>query len=138
MQLQDPVSTLMSTTLYTVAPHDELNVVVELFQQHGIHHVPVVEDEALVGLVTYSDIRFFQNRLSTDADRFREAARMRAFKAQDIMTPAGELVTLKPDSTVREAIDLLLGNRFHAIPVLRGTELVGIFTTHDVLRAVVK
>ncbi len=128
----------MSKNLYTVAPNDELNLVVELFQKHGIHHVPVVEENALQGLVTYSDIRFFQNRLSSDADRFREAARMRAFKAQDIMTPASELVTLRPDSTVREAIDMLLGNRFHAIPVLDGNELVGIFTTHDVLRAVVK
>lgn len=44
-----------------------------------------------------------------------------------------ELVTFAPDTTVREAVEVMAKRRFGAIPVVERDRLVGIFTERDVL-----
>jgi predicted transcriptional regulator len=40
---------------------------------------------------------------------------------------------LDPDDTVGLAADIFLVNRFHALPVVDGVDLVGIVTSHDLI-----
>lgn len=45
----------MSRKPVTVAPLDNLETVHDIFATHGFHHIPVVEGDQLVGLVSYTD-----------------------------------------------------------------------------------
>ena len=47
------------------------------------------------------------------------------------------LVTVSPDHTVIEAARVMTGNRCGAVPVMDGTDLVGIFTERDIMSRVV-
>jgi CBS domain-containing protein len=53
-------------------------------------------------------------------------------KAKDIMTTP--VVTVEPDTTVREIAALLLAQRISAVPVVEGGRLVGLVSEGDLLR----
>ena len=52
---------------------------------------------------------------------------------EDAMTSS--VVTLAPEQTLRDAINLLRSNRIRHLPVVEATKLVGIVTDRDVKRA---
>jgi CBS domain-containing protein len=54
--LRKPVASLMSRPVISCSPKDDLEHVIELFNRHHIRHVPVVENEALIGVVSIRDI----------------------------------------------------------------------------------
>ncbi len=133
MDLLAPVSTLMSENLISVEREDTIKEVEQLFKNHRIHHIPVVEDEKLVGIVSKSDYLFFKrgfNDQSTDnrIDEFR----MKTHKVEDIMTKG--IAKLEPHERIGVAVEVFKENLFHAIPIVKEGKLVGIITTFDIIR----
>ncbi|MCG8328848.1 MAG: CBS domain-containing protein [Chitinophagales bacterium] len=136
MNVLAPVKSIMTTELITVNPEDKLTVIKELFDSHNIHHIPVVRYKKLVGLVSKTDFNYFMRGFNrNEEDRFVNEARMRAYKAEDIMTTG--LAKLNPEDRINVALEIFLVNRFHAIPVVHeDSELVGIVTTFDIIKEV--
>lgn len=133
MNVLAPIKTIMSTDLITVNPSDKLTVVKELFEEHNIHHIPVVRFKEIVGIVSKSDFMHFLRGFSrNEEDRFVNYARLRAYTAEDIMT-AG-LAKLASTERINVALEVFMTNRFHAIPVVDNGDLVGIITTFDIIR----
>jgi CBS domain-containing protein len=55
---------IMSTPVVTVDEFDRLEEVMRVLREHGIHHLPVVRQGRLVGIITPSDlIRFLVEEL---------------------------------------------------------------------------
>jgi CBS domain-containing protein len=119
-----PIRNIMSTDLITLSPEAPLYEAKNIFETNNIHHIPVVEDKKLVGLVSHSDFLKLLDRQDPVVD-------MDNMTVNDIMTE--HLGKLSTDDTLRTAVDLFTLNYFHALPVVEDGELVGIITTHDVL-----
>ena len=51
-----PVRALMTSTVYTCAPDATLSEVMTLMNERRIRHVPVVEEEVLVGILSMRDL----------------------------------------------------------------------------------
>ena len=136
MNVLAPVKTLMTTNLITVNPGDKLIELKEIFEKNKIHHIPVVSYKKIVGIVSKTDFIYFMRGFSrNEEDQFVNEARLRAYKAEDIMTKG--LAKLTPDQRINVALEIFLENRFHAIPVVeeQSGELIGIITTFDVIKA---
>ncbi len=134
MDIQAPVSSIMSTDLKFVSPADDLMTVKNIFDEHDFHHIPVVEEEQIVGIISKSDYLYFlRGYTNNDIDRFIEAAKLRAFKVKEVMK--GEVVMLSLKDTVKKALDIFEQNRFHCIPIVEEGELKGIVTPLDVIKA---
>ncbi|MCB0580036.1 MAG: CBS domain-containing protein [Phaeodactylibacter sp.] len=134
MDLKAPVSTIMTTDLKTAGPEDATTVLDDIFKQNRFHHVPIVNDEKrVVGIISKSDFLYLLRGYTVhETDRFRESAKLRGFKVKEIMH--GEVVTIREDTSIREAVALLSENRFRSLPVVNSkSELVGIVTTHDII-----
>jgi CBS domain-containing protein len=59
-----PATSLMSTPVITVDEFDRTDDVMRLLREHAIHHLPVVREGRLVGIVTPADvIRFLVEEL---------------------------------------------------------------------------
>jgi len=121
----------MKRDLVTVTPRTTLEEAARLLTAHRIHHLPVVEGEHLVGIVSDTDLR----RATLDgmfggADRGDSGAPV---TAGEIMTP--DPVTLSPADTLDDAMLVLSRERFGALPVVEGERLVGIVTKADILEA---
>ena len=139
MDLNAPISTIMSTELKTVAPDSPATEIDTLFKENRIHHIPVIDEQRkVVGIVGKSDFLYLlRGYTSHETDRFRETAKLRAFKAMEIMEE--EVETLSETAPIKEAVRLLAENRSQALPIL-GEEgsINGIVTTHDILDLVNK
>ncbi len=134
MNIMFPVSRLMSTDLVTVNPDTPLTEVRKLMDQHEIHHLPVVEFRRIVGLISKTDLLHFLHGFTQNPhEEVMEAVRLKRWTAKEIMTT--KLGKVQPNDTIRTALDIFKINRFHALPVVEGEELVGILTTHDIIRA---
>lgn len=124
----------MTTKLITVNPKDKLTAVREIFENHKIHHVPVVRYKEIVGMISKTDfLHFLRGFNRNEEDRFVNEARLRVYNTEDIMTTG--LAKLNPDDRINVALEVFLENRFHAIPVVDNGDLVGILTTFDIIKA---
>ena len=64
LPLRTPVDDVMTSPVHTVDEFDLTDEVMELFRKHRIHHLPVVREEKLLGMITPSDvIRFLAEDL---------------------------------------------------------------------------
>jgi CBS domain-containing protein len=54
--LGDTVATIMSTSVHTCAPEDEVETIMRIMTEHRVRHVPVLHDGELCGLVSIGDV----------------------------------------------------------------------------------
>ena len=134
MQNTTPISKIMTRKPSTVRPEDNLETVRTIFEQHGFHHVPVVEDGKLVGIVSYTDYLRIIRELYGNAQEQRSNDRLlHTLFVKQVMTE--HPVCLAPVDTIEDALKIFKTNHFHAIPVVEGDRrLVGILSTHDLIK----
>lgn len=105
----------------------------EVLAEQSFHHIPVLKNGALVGIVSTLDVA----RLSLGAwvaDAKTETAWMDAqFTMEDAMT--WEPKCVQDSDTLKLAADALATGEFHGLPVLDDDgALVGMLTSTDLLR----
>ena len=124
-----------------VMTHDPLCVEVDtppsvarrLLANHPFHHLPVVRDGRIVGILSLADL--LPHALAAYvADAATVDAHLDAVTRLDrLMTHEPE--TVGPDDSLLRAATLLADGRFHAVPVVDGQGAVlGILTTTDIVR----
>ncbi len=136
MNLNEPISSIMSTELKLAQPDDNAKLLDDYFRENRFHHIPVVDGRRLVGIVSKSDFLYLLRGFTgNEEDRFIEAARLRAYKVKEIMTD--QVTTISQNEPIHEAARILAENRFRCLPILdESKEIVGIVTTHDIVKLV--
>lgn len=113
----------MTTDLLTVRPDDPAATVQELFRSGNIHHVPVVDNDKLVGIVSSSDMLRTCLRELTASSTLDITVR-------DIMME--NPVVLESSASLRDAAKKLSEGGYHSLPVVDPDQtLVGIVTSVD-------
>jgi len=127
----------MTRDIVTVSPQTTVLEAGQLMVERTIRRLPVVEDGALVGIVTYGDVRGARAASSGGMDMWELSYKLSQMTVGDIMTP--NPVTISPDDTIGAAAQLLLKYMIGGLPVLDhdGT-LAGIITESDIFRLVVR
>jgi CBS domain-containing protein len=93
---------------------------------HRIHHVPVEDNEhRLVGLVSHRPLLRF---LASDEGR-RETGPTPVSRVM-----VTDLVTVGPETSTLDAIDVMRKHRISCLPVVKDERLIGIVTEHDFMR----
>uniref|UniRef100_A0A0E0KIS0 CBS domain-containing protein n=1 Tax=Oryza punctata TaxID=4537 RepID=A0A0E0KIS0_ORYPU len=70
-------------------------------------------------------------------DAVKSGRSSKSTKVGDIMTEENKLITVKPDTRVLQAMQLMTEKRIRHIPVIDGTGMVGMVSIGDIVRAVV-
>lgn len=115
----------MTTDPATVGVHDPVSIAKKLFEAGDIHHLPVVDDGVLVGIISSSDLLKIY---LVDGN----PAVLASATVGQLMEP--DPVILESGASLRDGVIALSNGGYHALPVVdsRGT-LVGIVTTGDLL-----
>jgi acetoin utilization protein AcuB len=122
----------MTREVVTVAPETTAAEALALCRGNRIRHLPVLEGRRLVGVISDRDLRAATPALGDPAraealDRIRVADEM-----------ARDVVTARPEDPIEEAAMAMYERKIGCLPVVDGEELVGIVTSSDVLRALVR
>ncbi len=130
-----PVSQIMTVNPVTVSPQDTMEKVQELFKSHNFHHLPVVEEGRVVGIVSQSDLfkllHFFSLFRQHPSEEYNRSL-LRSMLVRDVMSR--KVVTLQPTDSLSVAAGIFRENLFHALPIVdEDKRLVGILTTYDLL-----
>lgn len=125
---ESPIKEIMTSEVYTVSPGDRLIKANDIFEEKGFHHLLVVENHELVGILSKTDLL---NYFWKQAGNNREV-RNSEILIRDLMTP--NPITIDSDDTIGLAADIFLSNKLHSLPVLDGDELVGVVTSYDLLK----
>jgi acetoin utilization protein AcuB len=125
----------MTRDVVTATPALSLLEALVLMQERRIRHLPVVEADRLVGIVTDRDLRTVVPAPGSipeaESRRLLEERRLTEVMVRDV-------VTVLPDTPVEEAAKLMHRHRIGSLPVVSGERLVGILTASDLLRAFVE
>ena len=125
------VSEIMSKTLITVSPNQSLYEAEKLFNRHNIRHIPVVENERLVGMISHTDLLRISYADLDESDELVVPVIYEMYSIPDIMTRVPVFVDV--NSTIKETAEILARQSFHSLPVVDKGILVGIVTTTDLI-----
>jgi acetoin utilization protein AcuB len=131
------VTRWMSKTVYSTHPGNRLIDAAEIMQDHRIRHVPVIDGDRLVGIVSDRDLR---NALP----RKRETrGTVDEFTQSSLARPVSEVMSRLPltipvDFGIHEAAEIMCREKIGALPVMDGETMVGILSAEDLLWALVE
>jgi len=133
MKQNVPVSTIMTKNVIKLNLSDDLTKAESLFKKHHIRHIPVVNGNVIVGMLSYTDLLRISFADAIDEDEeVVDVTVYNMFSVEQVM--ARNLVKVNPDDTIKKVAEILASKEFHALPVVEGDLLVGIVTTTDLIK----
>ncbi len=120
---------VMTKNVVCVSPEQHLLDVKHIYEKDKFHHhIPVTQNEKLVGMVSLID--FMYNIAGAGMNDNNEI--YQKLKVKDIMTQ--KPFYLKTDATIEEVANVLVEGNYHAIPVIENDKIVGIVSTADLIK----
>lgn len=133
MKKNESVKKVMTANPETVHLGMKLSLVREIMENAPFHHLPVVDGDKLVGMLSSTDVLALGIMAGQNVDtRQLDAMLDHTLTIEDVMTK--KLVTLSGGQTVRDAAEILAERSFHSLPVVENGKLVGIVTSSDLIR----
>ncbi|SMO60293.1 CBS and ACT domain-containing protein [Melghirimyces algeriensis] len=121
------VEEIMHSKIYSVTPCTSIQEALKQMKKHHVRHLPVIDGDQLVGLVTDRDLR----SASPSTLAPKELQELLKRPVSEIMVAPA--ITVHPLDFLEDAARLLYENRIGCLPVLKGDRLVGILTETDIL-----
>lgn len=113
-----PVSRYMTPNPRAVAPRDRLSVARALMHELQIRHLPVIDHDRLVGILSDRDL----NQIHAPEDNVADA-----------MSP--DVTTVAAKTPIDEVVALMEAKHFGSVVVMGDVGVAGIFTLTDAMRA---
>jgi len=131
MKKNEPISSIMTQEVITLSLKDSLYSAEKRMKTNHIRHMPVVDEDKLIGLISLSDLQriSFIDAYSKEGTEDTPVYNMLSIKDMMIKNP----LTASPKTTILEVSKLLASKEFHSLPVVDDGKLVGIITTTDLL-----
>jgi len=118
------VADIMTRRVIFLREEDNLSRIVEGMEHFGLRHLPVLDDDKLVGMVTHRDML----RILSAARRREESTFVASIMTRDP-------IAVGPNTTIADAARILLKARFGCLPVVdENRNVIGIVTEHDFLK----
>lgn len=133
------VEDIMTKDIVTVNHNSNLLVVAEIFDNNSFHHLLVLKEGELVGMISEGDILIMKDwgtRLNLDSSKKINHSILRSHLAEELMNSS--LITVKHDDSVKQLIELMRSNKYHAYPVFKSGKLVGMVTSFDIIHKAIQ
>jgi len=119
-----PVKKYMSPTPQTIGREAPLATAKEIMVGLAIRHLPVIQGEKVVGVLSDRDIQVLEFLAKDHAE---------ALRVDDAMTR--DVYVAAPETSLQEVVAAMAAGKFGSTVVVEAGKVRGIFTTIDALRA---
>jgi CBS domain-containing protein len=131
------VRDIMTSPVVVIAPDTTAPAAVALMRQHNIRHLPVVEHDRLVGIISQGDLREASISEAINADIYELSFMLHRLTVDKLMTR--RVWTVTPEALVVHAAELMTQNKIAGLPVVdSGGAVIGIVTESDLLKTLVR
>ena len=130
MKHREAVSHIMSKDVKTVHRKQNLAEVQALMEEFKIRHIPVVDGEKVVGMLSRSDIMHARYGAIQGGEELQTTL-LEQMPVEKAMT--ADPKTISAGQSVRDAGVMLHEGHFSALPVIEDGKLAGIVTTKDLI-----
>ncbi len=129
----------MTTDVVTVRPETPIMEAQDIMKKHGVRRLPVVDKQGrLVGIVTKSDILEASPSDATTLSIWELNYLLARTTVEQIMVKAEDLITVSPNDPIERAALLMRQHKVGGLPVVEGSQLVGIITESDIFEVLLK
>jgi len=136
MRPEEPVAKIMTETVVVIDADRPVSEALECFQQYPIHHLPVVRNGKLVGMLSSADLiklEFFAPKAAVERTRFLDER----FRIEQIMR--SPVTSRGPGASVEEVSELIIDSGVHAVPIVDESEqVIGLVSTTDIIRSLLR
>jgi acetoin utilization protein AcuB len=126
----------MNRNVITITPDQSLQMARERMHKHGIRRLPVVEHGKLIGIITDRDVRQAWASPATSLSTHELLYLLDRLTVAEVMT--SKAFTVTPDTPLVEAARLLRDHKIGGLPVVEGSQVVGMITGTDLLEAFIE
>jgi len=126
------VRDIMQEKLITISAGDSLSTVQDIMTLGGVRHMPVVHGGKLVGVVSERDLLRASLSNLTEFGTEQRRAFLQVVEITRVMSQPP--VVIDPEASVEEAARVMANRKIGCLPVVKGSDLIGIITETDVLR----
>lgn len=131
------VSSIMATNIVKLNLTDSLTNAEKLFKEYKIKHLPVISRGKLVGILSYTDlIRISLAETGGENDNIIDTTVYNMFSIEQVMIK--DVVTIGVNCTLKGALKIVIDKGFRSLPVMDGDLLVGILTSTDLMKYLIK
>jgi acetoin utilization protein AcuB len=124
----------MTANPVVVHPDTSFGDAMELLRAKKIRRLPVVDDKGvLVGIVVEKDLLKAAPSPATTLSVYEIPYLLSKLKIKDIMTK--RVITVEEDWPLEEAARVMVEHKIGCLPIVRGSQVVGIITETDIFRA---
>jgi acetoin utilization protein AcuB len=123
----------MTKPVVTVTPKTPIEEAMKLMQGRRIRRLPVVRNDEIVGIVTWTDLMHAQPSSATTLSRWEIPALLKKAQVHEVM--GRNLVTIGPDVPLEEAATIMRQRKIGGLPVIKNGVLVGMVTESDIFDA---
>ena len=125
-------SDFMTGAVIVANVHNTFDQVMEFFTTYKIQHLPVADDDRLIGIISINDMLNFMSGIIKEDVSITHFNPNKRFKISEVMTP--DPVTVEPDSSQKDVLEILAEGKFQAVPVVKEGIILGIITNKDITR----
>ncbi|MDC0748517.1 CBS domain-containing protein [Polyangium mundeleinium] len=124
------VREIMSTPVTTLEPDDNLAFAEELMTVERVRHLPVLDGDVLVGILSHRDIVAASESILKKPAADQDLERKRKASVREVMRKSVDTIGLDEDAA--DAADLMLTEKIGCLPVVdESRRLLGIVTDAD-------
>jgi len=127
------VKDFMTRKVVYISPDTTVAHAADLMREQGLHRLPVIENDQLVGLVTEGTIAEASPSKATSLSIYEMNYLLNKTKVKDVMIR--DVVTVSGYASLEDATYLMLKNKIGILPVVDNHQVYGVITDRDVFQA---
>ena len=127
------VKDFMTRKVVYISPDTTVAHAADLMREQGLHRLPVIENDQLVGLVTEGTIAEASPSKATSLSIYEMNYLLNKTKVKDVMIR--DVITVSGYASLEDATYLMLKNKIGILPVVDNQQVYGVITDRDVFQA---
>jgi acetoin utilization protein AcuB len=123
----------MSTRPVTVTCATPITEALRTMREGHVRRLPVLDEQGkMVGIISEKDLIYAAPSLGTSMSIYEVHYYLSRLLVNELMTK--DVITVTPDTPLEEAARVMADNKIGGLPVMDGTNLVGIVTETDIFK----
>ena len=127
------VKDFMTRKVVYISPDTTVAHAADIMREQGLHRLPVIENDKLVGLVTEGTIAEASPSKATSLSIYEMNYLLNKTKIKDVMIR--KVITVSQYASLEDATYIMLKNKVGILPVVDNEQVYGVITDRDIFKA---